>query len=252
MLKLLKYVVIGILGIIILIVLIASPFIIKARSEGDKMYAQYAAYTKEVLSQRLDLQQYPVKAEFQTLHPAKFLKLFKIAVNSQQGDRLARVNSLDATMFCFMKMFTLMIRPDYGYNLPMLSVDFIFIGGTRVYVIEVIDPAKIEDPNKETYYDKMRVWSPKVAAFEETGVRDWYKDFVTDFSIHIKTDREQDEMLFDIYKTFLNAYLDMAENAQPLTPEMSDRVKEGINTYVDTLLANQQPRETFGRGLAGR
>jgi len=49
----------------------------------------------------------------------------------------------------FMKMYTLLILPNYNYNLPMLSVDIIFMGGKRVFVIELIDPAGIRDDNLE-------------------------------------------------------------------------------------------------------
>ncbi len=248
--KILKYLLFGIIGLIIVVVLIAAPFIIKARSEGDKLYRQYADYTKEVLSQKAQLAPFAVKPEFQTLHPAKFLKMFKIAVSSQQGDRLARVNSLDATMFMFMKMFTLMIRPAYNYNLPMMSVDFIFIGGKRVYVIEIIDPAKIDDANKTKYYDVMRTWMPEVATFKQSATRDWYKDFLADCSIHIEGDRSKDDVLFEIYKTYLNAYLDMAANAEPLSADKSAQVKTGIETYVETLLSKGGPAvEVFEKML---
>ncbi len=243
-----------ILKIIFLIILclavLISIFVITARSKADKMYQKYASYTNDVLSKRYNLTTFPVKPEYQTLHPWKFLKLFKIQVNSMSGDRLARVNSLDATMFLFMKMFTLMIRPDYQYNLPVLSVDFIFVGKKRVYVIEVIDPAKIDDANKKTHYDKMRACLPKVEGFEEGPVRDWYKEYITDFSIHIKATSDNDELLFDIYKTYLTAYLDMVDNADSLTPEVSRKVKAGLEKYVGTLLTEGGPAvEVFKKML---
>jgi len=240
-LKILKYIFLILLGLIVLIVLVASPFVIKARNEGDRLFKKYESYTENVLADNFQLKQYPVKAEFQELHPWKFLKMFKIIVNSRQGDRTARVNCLDATMFVFMKMFTLFIRPDYNYNLPMLSVDFIFIGGKRVFIIEVIDPAHIEDANKKIYYSKMRKWMPEVAKFEQSDISEWWKDYLTDFSIHIKADRTKDELLFDIYKAYLEAYVDMTKNAEELSPDMSAKVKGGIEQYVSTLLAKGGP-----------
>ncbi|MCP4199700.1 MAG: hypothetical protein GY762_21355 [Proteobacteria bacterium] len=107
MLKLLFYFVIG---IIVLAVLIGTPLVIKLRKQGEVMYAKYDAYTREALNQRFSLKPHPVKAEFQTLHSWRLLKLFKIIMNSQQGERIGRVNSQDATMLLFMKMYTLVIR----------------------------------------------------------------------------------------------------------------------------------------------
>lgn len=230
------------LGIILaLLVLVIAVFVAKARLAGNAQYRRYAQYTMQTLAKSYALVPFEVKPEYRKIHPAKMLKLFKILVSSYTTDRLARVNSLDATMFVFMKMYTLMIRPDYRYNLPMLSVDFIFIGKKRVFVIEVIDPAKIDDDNKRVHYDRMRVFQDTVKQYEQSPTKDWYKDFLTDFSIHIKSDASHDEELFKIYQTFLEAYLDMAKHAQPLSPEMSAQVSSGMEHYVETLLAKGGP-----------
>ena len=250
--KILKYLVITVVVIVILAALIATPLIIKARGEGERMYAKYDTYTKEVLAQKFDLKEYPIKPEYQKIHPWKALKLFKIIFHSQEGERLARVNTLDATMGLFMKMYTFLVRPNYNFNLPMFSVDIIFIGGKRVFVIEIIDPAHIEDDNIKKHYAQMRARVPEVKHFEPMEVdMDWCKDIVTDFSLHFNAAREDDELLFDIYKTYLNAYLDMAQNAEPLSPELSAKVREGIEGYVSTLLAKGGPAVNVFKTLLG-
>jgi hypothetical protein len=251
MIAILKYSIIGLLGLLVLAAVIASPFIIRARTEAERLFAKYAGYTEDVLSRQVSLQPYPVKPEYQVLHPWKFLKLFRIAVNSRSGDKLARVNTLDATMFMFMKMYTMFIRPDYGYNLPMLSVDFIFMGGKRIFIIEVIDPAKMHDENLAVHYERMRSWMPKIEGFEEFGVRDWYKEFVTDFSIHIKADRTHDDMLFEIYTSYLNSYMDMVANAVAIDAEQSAQVRSGIERYVTTLLEQGGPAVDVFRQMLG-
>ena len=66
--KILKYLFFIFLGIIILAGIVATPLIIKARNEGDRMYAKYDSYTKEVLAKNFQLKQYPIKREFQKIH----------------------------------------------------------------------------------------------------------------------------------------------------------------------------------------
>jgi hypothetical protein len=231
-----------ILGVLVIIVVLCIVvFVVKSRMDANAQFSRYEDYTMQTLSKFCALEPFDVKPEYRTIHPAKMLKLFKIDVSSYTADRLARINSLDATMFVFMKMFTLMIRPDYSYNLPMISVDFIFIGKKRVFVIEVIDPAKIDDDNKRKHYDRMRVWQDTIQQYEQSPTPNWSKEFVTDFSIHIKSDESQDDELFEIYRTFLEAYLDMAKNAKPLTGESRDKLRAGMETYVDTLLDKGGP-----------
>ncbi len=161
------------------------------------------------------------------------------------------MNSLDVTMFYFMKMYTLMIRPDYAYNLPVLSIDFIFIGDTRVYVIEIIDPAKIDDPNKDRCYAEMRRWSPRVAHFKQSKVSDWFFSFITDFSIHVTADRNDDVVLFEIYKTYLNSYLDMVERAEKVTPDQSRKLEDGLELFVTTLLDKGGPAVNVFKAFMG-
>ena len=251
----LKYALMIVAGLAVIGMLVAAPLLLRARKESDRQFEKYSRYTRETLEQHFRLSPRPVKAEFRTLHPWKFLKLFKISVQSFRSQKLASLNNLDATMFFCMKMFTLMIRPDYTYNLPMLSVDIVFIGGRRVFVIEVIDPARIEDDVTGKYYPGLRARAAELAHFEQKGHRDWYTDFIQDFSVHIKADRTSDDLLFDTYKTYLSAYAGMAREARPLSTEQSARVKQGIETYVATLLEKGGPAvEVFEKmlGTAGQ
>jgi len=242
----------ALLVIIVVLIIVVAVVVSSTRREGEKMYAKYAALSTEMIGKNYAVKPFPVKAGYQHIVYPQGLGLFDFSVTSQQADRLSRINSIDATMFKFMKMYTLMIRPDYDYNLPVLSVDFIFMPfGKRVFVIEIIDPARIADANKKACYDKMKAAAEQVAGFEQTGVRDWYKDFIEDCSIHIKADRTNDEMLFDVYRTFLTAYLDMAKNALPLTPENSGKVKAGIERYVDTLLSKGGPAVDVFKKILG-
>jgi hypothetical protein len=236
------------LGLILALMLIIVAIAISTRMEGEKQYEKYAALTAEALK-ATPLKPYEVKEKYRHV---RSLPLMDISVSSSTGDRLARVNSLDATMMLCMKMYTLMIRPSYDYNLPVMSVDFIFLPfGKRIYIIEIIDPAKISDTNKTTCYDKMRAEFAKIPALPSAGTRDWYKNFVTDFSIHCKAERKDDAMLLAVYKAYLDAYLSMAQNAQKLPPETSLKMKEGLEKYVSTLLSQGGPAVDVFKKILG-
>ena len=251
-LKILKYFFLSILGLIILTALVATPLMIKARKEGDRMYAMYDSYTKKTLAENFQLKPYPVKQEYQTLHPLKALKLLKFVITSQEGDKFKRLNTLDATMLLSMKMYTLFILPNYNYNLPMLSVDIVFAGGTRVFVIEIIDPAQIKDENLNAHYEKMRALKTKIESLEKMVVdMPWAEHVVTDFSIHRKADRTSDTLLFEIYKSYLGTYIEMAKNAEPISPGLSEKVQQGMEWYVNTLLEKGGPAVNVFNFLLG-
>jgi hypothetical protein len=248
MIALLKYLIIIIVLLVIAVMIITSIL----RKGGDKMYARYDSIAREALVKSFQLQPYQIKAEFQYIAPWKALKMFQFKVDSRQSDRLARINNIDATMFLCIRMYTLLLRPAYEYNLPMLSVDIIAIpGGKRVYVMEVIDPARIDDANKSACYDKMRKLSEEMKNFEPGPVRDWYKDFLADVSIHANAKAEDDDKLLSVFKAYLDAYIEMTKNAQKLDPAQSKRVKDGFELYVTTLLAKGGPAVDVFKKLIG-
>lgn len=235
-------------AIIVVLALIIIAIAVSTRMEGDRQYARYEAVTAAALKS-FKLKPFQVQEQYRRVTS---FPLMDISVTSSTGERLARVNALDATMLQFMKMYTLMIRPSYAYNLPVLSVDFIFMPfGKRVYVIEVIDPARIDDANKKTYYGKMRTEFVKVAHLPSAGTRDWYEGFLTDFSIHAKAERGDDDLLLEVYRSYLENYLAMAKNARPLPPESSAKIKEGIETYVATLLGKGGPAVDVFKKILG-
>ena len=246
-LKILNYLGIIIVLLVILVVIITSVI----RGAGDRMYARYDSYARETLAINFPLQPYLIKTEFQYIAPWKALKMFQFKVDSQQSDRLARINNIDATMFLFIRMYTLLLRPSYDYNLPMLSVDIIAMGSKRVYVMEVIDPARIDDPNKNACYDTMRKFSAELINFAPGPVRDWYKDFLADVSIHVNAKAEDDDRLFAIFQEYLNAYIEMTKNAQKLAPENSKKVRDGFELYVSTLLGKGGPAVDVFKKLIG-
>lgn len=241
-----------IVGVLLIVSIVVGVVFVRARSLGERQYRRYDDYTKSLLAKHFELHPHEVKREYQTIHPWKALKLFKIVLSSQEGKRVSRVNSLNATMGGFMKMYTLLLRPDFRYNLPVFSVDLVFIGSKRVFVIEIIDPAHIEDDNKKQYYAKMRAWIPEVEKFEKSSEEvGWSKNYLTDFSIHIKADSNDDEKLFEIYKDYLQAYIEMARSASPLDEQKTDKLRESMNEYVSSLLSSGGPAVDIFKTLLG-
>ena len=74
---------------------------------------------------------------------------------------------------------------------------------------------------------------------------------LTDFSIHIKADKNNDDLLQSVYKAYLTAYVEMAKNAEQLPPEASAHMKEGIEKYVSTLLGQGGPAVDVFKKILG-
>jgi hypothetical protein len=220
--------------------------------KSRQAHKRYDCYARKMLDQQFQLMPSPVKEEYRILKPFKALGFFKVAGTLLKGDKFAWVNLSNSTMGVFMKLHTFFFRPDPAYNLPMLSIDVIFMGAKRIFVIEIIDPAKISDETLSVHYEHMRTLKPSSEKLGDMPVTRWYKDVVLDFSIHAKSDSSSDELLFETYKKYLDAYFAMVKDAELISAEQSREVSQATEWYVDTLISKGGPAVDMLGRLMGK
>lgn len=249
-----KRVLLIIFCVLVLIIIIATPFILKAKAEGEKMVAAYQKATEEVFKEAdIEIESVMIPTHFQIINPLKALKLIKMIPSRVKTEKLSTVTSMNATMFGFMKMYTLLLAPETGYNLPIFSFDIVFMGKKRVFVIEVIDPSHIPADYLTNAYMKMSALKEKVKHLPDTPPdMPWAKEMTMSFSIHTKSDRNQDELFMNLFREYLTAYLVMVKEAPSLASEEESRkVREGIERYVNTLLEKGGPAVNVFKFLLG-
>jgi len=243
-----------ILCLLVLVILGATPFVLKAKGEGEKMVAAYQKATEEIFRKEgVEIESVVIKPEFQIINPPKALKLIKMIPSRAKTKKFRTITSMDATMFGFMKMYTLLLAPRAGYNFPMLSFDVVSLGKNRVFVIEVIDPAHIPAEYITSAYEKMKTLKEKVKDLPDTPPdMPWAKEMTMDFSIHTKADNTREEFFLSLYKEYLTTYLEMVGSAPQLADEeQSRKVQEGIKTYVNALLEKGGPAVNVFKFLLG-
>jgi hypothetical protein len=201
--------------------------------------------------QTWNLQHCSVRPEFQDLRPGKTLGLLRFRADLRTGGPFRWVNLTDTTMFGCMKMHTFLFIPDPGFNLPMMSIDIIFAGKRRVFVIEIIDPARIEDDYLKQHYQAMLALKPSPDIVPEKEVTYWYRDILAECSIHTTLGAKDDDLIFATYCAYLDAYASMARGAQP-APERAGTVREKQHWYVQSLIDNGGPAVDMLAKIMGR
>jgi len=212
---------------------------------------RFAARALAHLESAWSLQSCSVRPAFQDLLPGRALGLLRFRADLCRGGPFRWVNLTDTTMFGCMKMHTLLFIPSPEYNLPMMSIDVIFAGRRRVFVIEVIDPARIEDAYLEQHYRAMLSLKPAAGVMPEAPVTYWYKDILAECSIHARLDAGCDDLMLQTYGAYLDAYAAMAREARPC-PEHAAAVRERQRWYVRSLIDNGGPAVDMLAKLMGR
>jgi hypothetical protein len=192
-----------------------------------------------------------VRPEFQDLRPGRALGLLRFRADLRRGGPFRWVNHTDTTMFGCMKMHTFLFIPDQGYNLPMMSIDVIFAGSRRVFVIEIIDPARIEDTYVKQHYKSMLSRKPSSEKMPEKEVTYWYKNILAECSIHTTLDAKDDALMLETYCAYLDAYAAMVRGARP-APESAEKVRERQHWYVQSLIDSGGPAVDMLAKLLGQ
>ncbi len=235
-------------GVLVSVVLV----VLFVRRGNVSAYKRYHEYGKSFLNHRLSLEPVPVPEQYRLLKPSKAFGMFVCIGDTRKGDRFRWINMSDSTIAVFMKMHTILFIPESTYNLPMLSIDIIFMGKKRVFAVEFIDPAGIEDPHLTKHYEALRTLKPSDDILNEKPVTYWYKDIVTDFSIHSTLTSDEDDIIFNTYRSYLDAYIDMVREAEPVSAETQEIIRQKQIWYVQTLLEQGGPAVNLLEKMMGR
>ncbi len=230
---------------------LAAAWVICMRTGNVRAHRRYADYARSFLAEKFSLTSCSIKPEFRDLRPLKAFGMFRCVSEGKKNERFRWVVISDSTIAFFMKMHTFFLIPDYCCNLPMMSIDIIFMGRRRLFVIEVIDPAGIPDDHLKKHYAAFSRIKPEGTVLPEMPVNYWYRDILTDFSIHARTDSSADELLFETYCRYLEAYAAMAAGAEPVPAETALRIREKQMWYMETLLGQGGPAVNLLAKLMG-
>jgi len=233
----------------------AAALAVLFRIRRDCMLAhrRFVEATLPRLASAWSLQPCSVRPSFQDLMPGRALSLLRFMADLRRGSRLRWVNRTDTTMFfgC-MKMHTILFIPEDGYNLPMLSIDIIFAGRRRVFVIEIIDTAGMADEYLQGQYDALLKLKPPADLMAEMPVTYWYKDLLPACSIHARLDAGSDDLMYATYCAYLDAYAAMVRDAQPAAENTAAVVRDRQRWYVRSLIDHGGPAVDVLAKLLGR
>lgn len=238
---------------IILCSLIAAVVIVmyRMRRRAVAAHRRFADRAREHMDNAWNLEPCGVRPEFQDMRPGRSLGLLRFLADLRRGDRFRWINCTDTTMFGCMKMHTFLFIPDHGYNLPMMSIDIIFAGKRRVFVIEIIDPAQIEDDHVKQHCRSILKLKPSADVISEKEVTYWYKDILAECSIHTTLDAKDDALIFSTYCAYIDAYAAMVKDARP-APEHAQKIREKQHWYVQSLIDSGGPAVDMLAKLMGR
>ncbi len=161
--------------------------------------------------------------------------LMKFHVDQYDVEELGNLSVMTADMG-FMQMVSFMITP-YGKNVPLCTLDFMYIMGNRKSYVEFYD--LVDDTQKDAYQQVLSALSGMTGRYAEVTELavdpQWYDKYLT-VKMHkqLKEDSQNEEMFLDALRTYLDASKAVeASSAQDAAAQW--KITKG---YSDGLISN--------------
>ena len=136
----------------------------------------------------------------------------------------------------FMQMVSYVITP-YKKNMPMLSMDFMYILGNRKAYAEFYDLVPdASTPEYTAVLDNIKEFEKKYSDLEDIEVEPaWYDEYLT-VVLHKAAKRSDDDKIEEMFNDAIRCYMETARDLEPLSDEEKAAKLEITQEYCDNLV----------------
>ena len=166
----------------------------------------------------------------------KMYGLMKFNVSQYDVSGVGNLSVMTVNMG-FMQMVSYVITP-YEKNMPLLSMDFMYIMGKRKAYVEFYD--LVPDKSTAEYSEvlaSLKEFENKYSSFEDISTDPaWYDELLT-VVLHKAGKRADDDRIEEMFCDAVRCYMEKAKSAEELSPEAKAEKLAITQEYSDNLIA---------------
>lgn len=165
----------------------------------------------------------------------KMYGLMKFDVTQHDIEKLGNLSVMKVNMG-FMQMVSYVITP-YEKNMPMLSMDFMYIMGKRKAYVEFYDlVADKTTPEYTKVLDKLKEFESRYSDMEDVQTDPaWYDDLLT-VCLHKAGKRADDDRINEMFSDAVKCYMELADGMELLSAEEKAEKQAITQKYCDDLV----------------
>jgi phycoerythrobilin:ferredoxin oxidoreductase len=220
------------------------------------LYQPFLDYAISILKQRLDLAPYPIPEGFESKEAMMGKgKKQETVLTTSHGFKSAKLRQIRAAHVqggSSLQVLNFVIFPELNYDLPFFGADLVTLPGGHLIAIDM-QPLFRDDPAYQEKYTK-----PVLPIFEQYRADlEWGGDFPEEarqfFSPAFLWTRPQANevvttTVFEAFKDYLNAYLNLVESAQTITDgQQLQHILEAQKRYLNYRAEKDPARGMFTR-----
>ena len=165
----------------------------------------------------------------------KMYGLMKFDVSQYEINDTGNLSVMKVNMG-FMQMISFVITP-YDKNMPLMSMDFMYIMGKRKAYVEFYDLVPEKDSAEyDDVLSAIKEFESKYSSFEDIQTDPaWYDDLMT-VALHKAGKRADDEKIEEMFCDAISCYMEKANELEKLSDEEKAVKLELTQNYSDALV----------------
>lgn len=184
------------------------------------------------MKEHYTLVEYPTN-EFEKLH----IQSMDYTVRQFEVVGVGNLLVMDSKDSNALQMASFVLTPFYK-NLPLFSTDYMYIQGRRSFLIEFYDLVDKQDEFYLAYMKKFQALKDAHAALPDMPLRECWYDSMKPVCTAKNTTPENDDEILTMFMDNLTTFIDMEQNAAPLSEEEMKKKWELTQAYTDGLVDN--------------
>jgi hypothetical protein len=179
--------------------------------------------------------------------PLRSLGMVKIDGKVLSSDEFLRVLVMNIRIAFFRGVRTIFLGPRIELGLPVFSAEIILMGSKRIFFLDVQRRGSYDRHDDTELYSRLiAIKDSYPALFAEllTQTGEIQQTF-SKAACYMKIRKDQDEQAFSLLHKYLDVFLEMVQQAQPLTGDALEQERRDYEAYTNTVIDHDPAAKVY-------
>ncbi len=166
------------------------------------------------------------------------LGLVRVDGEVYSSEQFSRVVLMKIELPVYMSVRSTFLRPRIELDLPVFSCEAVMMGTKRMFIVDIHRAGDDGTHDDSALFDQMeQIRSRYPSLLQKSGaVKGDIQSVFSRAAVQARITEAQDEEALGVFREYLNLFLDLAHNAQPLSGEALAQAKANFEKYLQTVV----------------
>jgi hypothetical protein len=170
--------------------------------------------------------------------PARTLGLVKADGEVFSAEKLSRVVMFRLDPPFYLAVRSVFIRPRMELDLPVFTGEIVITGKTRMLIVDIHRTGDVTGHDDTALFDRLVAIRERYPELLKTPVKPGgqIQSVFSRAVCQVKIAQELDDRALSLFREYLGVFMDLVEQATPLTGEKLERAKRAFEEYLKTVI----------------